>query len=100
MGFTDRAMDPLPEDADRAVLVGRVWNPAAAGPSIVVSRAGEVFDVTDAAPTMRDLCEADDPAGLVRSAKGQSLGALSDILANTPREVRDPAKPWLLAPSD
>jgi fumarylacetoacetate (FAA) hydrolase family protein len=93
-------MDPLPEDADRAVLAGRVWNPAAEGPSIVVLRAGEVFDITHAGPTMRDLGEADDPAALARSAEGQSLGPLSDILANTPRENRDSVRPFFLAPID
>ena len=98
--LSDRAIDPLPDDADRAVLVGRVWAPAVEGPCVVGIRAGEVFDMTEAAPTVRDLCEADDPAGLARSAEGRSLGALSDILANTPRQNRDASKPWLLAPVD
>ena len=49
---------------------------------------------------MRDLCEADDPAQATRDAKGQSLGKLDAILANTPPETRDIKKPWLLAPVD
>jgi fumarylacetoacetate (FAA) hydrolase family protein len=49
---------------------------------------------------MRDLCEADDPAGAARAVTGPSLGSIDAIMANTPPETRDPAKPWLLAPVD
>ena len=100
MRFSDRHIDPLPEDAERAALVGRVWNPAAEGPSVVAIRGGEAFDISRDAPTMRDLCEAADPARVARSARGASLGGLADILANTPRETRDVSRPWLLAPVD
>ena len=37
-------------------------------------------------------------AGALR--RGTPLGALADILENTPREGRDATKPWLLAPID
>ena len=59
-----------------------------------------MFDISAAAPTMRDLCEADDPAALVRATNGTKVGALADILANTPRAGRDATKPWLIAPND
>ena len=39
---------------------------------------------------MRDLCEAADPAAIVRTGKGERIGALADILANTPEAQRDP----------
>ena len=100
MEFAQWAVDPLPTDGENAVLIGRVWEPGAGGPSVVAVRAGEVVDITAKAPTVRDLCEGADPAGLARSAVGPSLGALSEILANTPREGRDRSKPWLLAPVD
>ena len=32
--------------------------------------------------------------------KGEPIGQLADILANTPRQTRDRTKPWLLAPID
>ena len=96
----DWTMSPLPSDAEHAVLVGRVWTPQAEGPSVVCVRADEVVDISDAAPTMRDLCEADDPVRLATTAGGRRLGALADIVANTPRARRDPARPWLLAPVD
>jgi fumarylacetoacetate (FAA) hydrolase family protein len=49
---------------------------------------------------VRDLCETDDPAGSLRGAQGERIGGLDDVLANTPADGRDPAKPWLLAPID
>jgi fumarylacetoacetate (FAA) hydrolase family protein len=100
MQFAARHFATLPDDAERATLVGRVWNPAAGGPSVIAIRDGEAFDITRAAPTMRDLCEAADPASLAASADGASLGPLADILANTPRGTREVSKPWLLAPID
>jgi len=49
---------------------------------------------------MRDLCEAPDPAAAARATSGPRLGSIDDIMANTPLETRDTAKPWLLAPVD
>ena len=88
----------LPEDAAAAALAGRVWRPDRGGPSVVAVRDGALFDISAAFPTMRDLCEAADPAAALRGAAGEALGPLAAILANTPRETRDPARPWLLAP--
>jgi fumarylacetoacetate (FAA) hydrolase family protein len=82
------------------LLVGRVWNPAAEGPCIVKRHGSDFIDITAAFPTMRDLCEADDPAGAAHAVTGPSLGSLDAIMANTPPETRDPSKPWLLAPVD
>ncbi|MDE2005083.1 MAG: fumarylacetoacetate hydrolase family protein [Rhodospirillales bacterium] len=90
----------LPEDADRAALAGRAWRPDAAGPSVVAIRDGALIDISAAFPTMRDLCEAPDPAAALRAATGEPLGTLGAALANTPPETRDPARPWLLAPID
>ncbi|MCR4282446.1 MAG: fumarylacetoacetate hydrolase, partial [Bauldia sp.] len=90
----------LPEDHERAVLVGRAWRPEVGGPSVIIVRGVEVVDISAAAPTMRDLCEAPMPAGLAYDATGEPVGLLADILANTPREARDRSKPWLLAPLD
>jgi fumarylacetoacetate (FAA) hydrolase family protein len=100
MRLADWVSDPLPTDSARAALVGRIWDPEAGGPSVVAIRDGEVVDISADAPTMRDLCEADDAARLTRSSRGQRLGALSETLKNTPREGRDAKKPWLLAPVD
>jgi fumarylacetoacetate (FAA) hydrolase family protein len=60
-----------------------------------------VTDITSRdSPTVRDLLEQDDPAGFVRTAKGQALGTIEALLANSDRTRRDAGKPWLLAPTD
>jgi fumarylacetoacetate (FAA) hydrolase family protein len=90
----------LPKDASNAVLAGRVWLPVAQGPAVVAVRGDGVYDLSAAAPTMRDLCESAAAVAIVREARGQRIGALTAILANTPEVRRDPGKPWLLAPID
>jgi fumarylacetoacetate (FAA) hydrolase family protein len=90
----------LPEDSEVATLVGRIWRPELGGPSVVVLRGTELVDISAAAPTVRDLCEAPEPAGLARDVAGEPVATLAEVLANTPRDRRDPAKPWLLAPTD
>lgn len=90
----------LPADAGAAALAGRAWRPDVEGPSVVAVRDGQVFDITAAYPTMRDLCEAPDPAAALRAASGQGLGPVEALLANTPPDGRDTTKPWLLAPCD
>ena len=92
--------DALPADADRATLVGRVWEPEAAGPTPVVIRDGQVHSLARTYPTVSALAEADDPAGAAADAAGDVLGTLEDIYANTPFDARDPRSPWLLAPHD
>src|SRR4051794_23891120 len=95
----DPASTP-PHDSAVGTLIGRVWRPDRDGPSVVVLRDGAVHDISAAAPTVRDLCEASDPAALAKSAQGEPICPLADILANTPRASRDPRRPWLLAPID
>src|SRR5205814_1142062 len=90
----------LPADFERAILVGRIWRPDVKGPSVVRLDGSDVIDVTPDIPTMRDLCEAQHPAKAARSAKGERVGTVSDILANSDPAKRDPKKPWLLAPID
>src|SRR5271163_4454491 len=90
----------LPDDAASATLAGRVWRPELDGPSVVAVRDGAAFDISAACPTMRDLCEAADPAGLARTAQGENLGPIETLLANTAPGTRDRTKPWLLAPID
>jgi fumarylacetoacetate (FAA) hydrolase family protein len=90
----------LPDDADAAALAGRVWRPDVKGPSVVTVRGEDVVDITAAFPTMTALCEERDPAAAMRAARGENLGALAAILANSVSGRRDGSKPWLLAPVD
>ncbi|MBR8241479.1 fumarylacetoacetate hydrolase family protein [Burkholderia multivorans] len=90
----------LPTDLDDALLVGRMWrrDGAHAGPSVVVVRRGEVFDITRTVPTTADLFDRADLLDVVRHAAGESLGRVDALLAAT----RDGsgAGPTLLAPCD
>jgi len=80
-----------------ALLLGRVWR-ADIGPSVVTVRDGEVIDITSKhTPTVRDVCELDDPAGYVADADGNPIGSLDDIVSEP---VGDETKTYLLAPCD
>jgi len=71
----------LPADGHAGALVGRVWRPEVEGPSVVAVRADGVYDVSADFATVRDLCEAPDPAAALRSARGEWLGSLAEMLA-------------------
>jgi fumarylacetoacetate (FAA) hydrolase family protein len=90
----------LPKDGAVGALAGRLWRPDAQGPSVVAIRVDGVYDISRHAATMRDLCEAPDPAETVRNATAERIGTLAELLANTPEDGRDEKKPWLLAPID
>jgi fumarylacetoacetate (FAA) hydrolase family protein len=91
----------LPQDGCRGALVGRVWLPGEpAGPAIVAVREDGVYDLSRLAPTMSELCAADEPVALARSTAAPRIGDLALILANSRWDRRDPARPWLLAPID
>src|SRR5437588_9848218 len=90
---------PLPADATAGTLVGRVWRPELDGPSVIAIRADGVFDISRSWPTMRDLCEAPDPAAAVAGAHADRFTELAALLANAEDE-RDPHQPHLLAPID
>jgi fumarylacetoacetate (FAA) hydrolase family protein len=90
----------LPTDSTAGTLVGRVWRPDVAGPSVVAIRHDGVYDISRSFATMRDLCESEDPAASVAGAHADRIGDLAAILANTDEAQREPGKPWLLAPID
>ncbi|MHB0777669.1 fumarylacetoacetate hydrolase, partial [Halomonas sp. WWR20] len=89
----------LPDDLERALLVGRVWRDAPVqGPVIVLVRHGEVYDISAHAATMSDLLDSTDPAGFVRDLDGESLGRVEALFENSLAEPR--TAPYLLAPCD
>jgi fumarylacetoacetate (FAA) hydrolase family protein len=90
----------LPSDGTIGALAGRVWRPDVGGPSVVAIRKTGVFDISAKFPTMRDLCEAKDPAAALKRAKGEKVGDLASILQNSVEGSRNKRKPWLLAPID
>ena len=90
----------LPDDQTAGALVGRVWLPAASGPSVVAIRDSGVYDITSQYPTVSALAEQGNPAAALRAAEGARVSDLNAIAANTPPEKRDLGRPWLLAPID
>jgi fumarylacetoacetate (FAA) hydrolase family protein len=93
----------LPTPNDRALLVGRIWQPGI-GPVLVAVTAHEVLDLSKLAPTCSDLLEHDQPAARVRQfiASGQAtrLAETSAVLTNSDELARNPALPWFMAPCD
>ncbi len=90
----------LPDDGTTGVLVGRVWDPVAGGPSVVAIRAEGVVDLSARFATMRAVTEMPDPAAAVAAASGPVIGSLGEVLANTSPDTRVAGRPWLLSPID
>jgi fumarylacetoacetate (FAA) hydrolase family protein len=90
----------LPADGCKGALAGRIWHPYLGGPSVVAIKDNKVFDVSQTFATMRDLCEEPDPARALKTAGGEFVDSLEQIVANSVESTRDPSNPWLLAPVD
>ncbi|QDA36377.1 fumarylacetoacetate hydrolase family protein (plasmid) [Paracoccus liaowanqingii] len=81
----------LPDDADRATLVGRVWSDRQGGPCPVALRQGRVHDLSGVSATMSGLLERDDLASVL-AGDLPDLGPLDGFL--------DGSAGRLLAPID
>ncbi len=93
--------ETLPADASQALLVGRAWLPGNhGGPTVVIVRDGQLIDISGLAPTMSALLEREDLAAALRSARGPSLGSLTDWLTATCEHGPLPQHRHLLAPND
>jgi fumarylacetoacetate (FAA) hydrolase family protein len=80
--MTAQQTKALPDDLASALLVGRVWLPAPVnGPAVVAVRGGRVIDITRHAPTVSDLFERDDAATIARTAPGDDLGDVNELVA-------------------
>ena len=88
----------LPGDG---AFLGRARSPGKSYPLVVTVRGDDVVDITSKqAPTVRDICEMDDPAGYVMSATGEAIGSVEAIAANSFEAGRVAARPYLLSPVD
>jgi fumarylacetoacetate (FAA) hydrolase family protein len=91
----------LPEDLDRALLVGRVWRAAPVdGPAIVAVRNGRLVDITCHAPTTADLFDRADLLDIVRKADGEDLGDARALVEAAARGEAGVGGLTLLAPND
>jgi fumarylacetoacetate (FAA) hydrolase family protein len=83
------------------VLLGRARLPGTLYPIIVTVRGGELVDITaKGMATVRDIAESADPAGYVAAAKGNVIGAVDAIIANSWARQTDLVQPSLLSPID
>ena len=91
----------LPEDHERAVLVGRVFMAPLEGPVLVRVQADGIYDLSAVAATSSQVLNRDNPVTAIRSAGTlPRLASTADVLANSAADARDPALPWFLAPCD
>ena len=92
-----------PEDAQRALLIGRIWQPGT-GPVLVTATPDGLWDLSRLAPTSSALLELPDVATQVRhhvsSGQATLLGSAQAVVANSDETQRDATRPWLLAPCD
>jgi fumarylacetoacetate (FAA) hydrolase family protein len=81
----------LPSDLEDAVLAGRLL--LEAGPTPVIVRRGEVFDVSASAPTVSDLLDLPNPG----ATEGRLLFSVDELIE---RAVSSPPGGFLLSPVD
>jgi fumarylacetoacetate (FAA) hydrolase family protein len=96
------ALAHLPADLPDALLIGRVWRQDVNGPSVVVVRKGEVFDITAQAATVSDLLDREDVVAFALAAQGESLGRVEALIeaALNHADAGAEAPVRLLAPCD
>ena len=91
----------LPNDAESALLIGRIFLPETGPVLVLVSPAG-VFDLSSVAATSSQLLEIPRPAEAIRAAQS-ALPRVADtaaVLANSVAGSRDATQPYWLAPCD
>ena len=96
-----RPEDCLPEDAERAILVGRAWVPGDhPGPSPVIIRGADVVDISDTFPTMSELLNTESIEKKMDDLNGTKIGVIDSLLENSAWRSQDKKHPYLLAPVD
>ena len=90
----------LPADADRALLIGRVFAPSVRGPVVICVAGDDLLDLSPIAPTSSDLLDRDGVVREIRAARLPRIASLAHALRNSASAERDPSIPWLLAPCD
>ena len=86
-----RADSILPADAADALLVGRVWSNANAGPCPVMISDGRVLDLTSIAATMSGLLETENLVDRLRGSRDLAgLGDLNSFLSGEAGKILAP----------
>lgn len=93
--------DVLPEDADHAILIGRVWLPECEGPSPVRYYQGDLYDLSVLAATVSDLFELDSlPQRLTELNRFKKLCSLEQALHASLFFKENKCPAFLLSPID
>ena len=89
----------LPDDADQALLVGRLWDPETGGPRPVLLDGNTLVDLFDHAATVSELLNRENPAALPEDARSSAARRwnLADVAGAA---TDDDGVPHLLAPVD
>ncbi|GAA4359992.1 fumarylacetoacetate hydrolase family protein [Paeniglutamicibacter cryotolerans] len=90
--------DLLPLDAEKAVLIGRVFDPLVGGPCVVVVDGTQAVDISSVEPTVSTLLERDDLLAAVREDLSGRRWELQELLDAT--AAGDSSHAQLLAPID
>ena len=96
-------MQILPDDAQNAILVGRIWHPQKNGPCLVAVHDNQIYDITSRdVPTMRDLLELDDPNPYIAAQleQAEKLISVSELIENSLAADTEPTQMHFLAPCD
>ncbi|HGF9377067.1 TPA: fumarylacetoacetate hydrolase family protein [Acinetobacter nosocomialis] len=100
MNFTLNSQNSLPDDATQGCLIGRAWIPSQiSGPSPIILRGNQVFDISEKFHTISELLESVDPLKALSEIEGRQVGSIDELFANTVAEP-DTNKAYFLAPID
>ena len=100
MNFTLNSQNSLPDDATQGCLIGRAWIPnQISGPSPIILRGNQVFDISEKFHTISELLESADPLKALSEIEGRPVGSIDELFANTIAEP-DTNKAYFLAPID
>ncbi|WP_218657666.1 fumarylacetoacetate hydrolase family protein [Acinetobacter baumannii] len=100
MNFTLNSQNSLPDDATQGCLIGRAWIPSQiSGPSPIILRGNQVFDISEKFHTISELLESSDPLKALSEIEGRPVGSIDELFANTIAEP-DTNKAYFLAPID
>ena len=93
----------LPQDAQDALLIGRLWIPGQ-GPFVVAVTPQDVLDLSGLATTSSALLDLPDVAAKIRSyleaGRSKRLTSTAEAVVNSDETQRQSDQPWFMAPCD
>lgn len=92
--------DILPRDADQALLIGRIWNPAASGPTPVLVDGADLRDLGKLAPTVSQLLERETLIDDLKDRAAFPVVAKLDDVFRTSQPDADDNHAYFMSPND